>query len=216
MSLNITPIPIDTDGTLAANSDELIPSQKAAKTYIDATIADFDIKNPVAAATTGALPFSPTYANGSSGVGATLTGLVGILSFDGYTPVLGDRLLIKNESSTLTQGVYTLTTVGTAIIGYVLTRATDFNQAANILYGDSVAVLQGTVNANQQFTMNNQTAIALGTTAITFAQTSGGSQLSAGTGISITGNVIAVAGSIAGADAHADTGSARAASTRAE
>jgi len=39
-------IPIDTDGTLAANSDQLVPSQKAVKTYVDtatATVAPISI-----------------------------------------------------------------------------------------------------------------------------------------------------------------------------
>lgn len=181
------------DGVTAATQSQGANSTKVATTaYVDAALADFEIKDPVVAATTAALPFSPTYSNGSSGVGATLTGGVGILAFDGYTPALGDRVLIKNQASTFQNGVYTVTTVGTIGVGYVLTRATDFNQTANIIYGDSVAVLQGTTNANQQFTMNNQNAITVGTTAITFAQTSGGSQLAAGTGISITGNTVAV------------------------
>lgn len=154
--------------------------------------AQVDIHNPVAAATTAALSFSPTYNNGSSGVGATLTGSVGALLVDGYTVALGDRLLAKNQASAFQNGCYTVTTLGTVSIGYVLTRCTDFNQTANILYGDTFPVLGGTTNANQQFTMNNQTSITVGTTSITFAQTSGGSQLVAGTGISITGNTVAV------------------------
>ena len=32
-------IPIDTDGTLSANSDFVVPSQKAVKTYVDTEIA---------------------------------------------------------------------------------------------------------------------------------------------------------------------------------
>src|SRR5256885_2287682 len=135
----------------------------------------------------------------------TLTGAVGILAFDGYTPVIGDRLLVKNESSTLTNGVYTLTRVGTALIGYVLTRAIDFNQTANVLYGDTVAVLQGTVNANQQFTMNNQTTIAVGTTAITFAQTSGGSQVFSWGWNSIKRKRKALAGRVCGAHGYTRT-----------
>lgn len=157
-----------------------------------APLDQFEIKDPVVAATTGVLLFTPTYSNGTNGVGATLTGTVGILAFDGYTPVLGDRLLVKNQASTLQNGIYSVTTVGTVIIGYVLTRTSDFNSSTNIIYGDTVAVLLGTVNANQQFTMNNQNAITVGTTAITFAQTSGGSQLTSGTGIAIMGNSVAI------------------------
>lgn len=194
---------LDTDATMAANSDARVASQKATKTadaavltaaqaYTDQQIQDFDLKDPVKAATTSALPFSPSYSNGSSGVGATLTGAVGILAFDGYTPALNDRLLVKNQAAPAQNGIYKLTTVGTVVVGYVLTREPDFNQTANILYGDLVGVLNGTANANQQFTMNNQAAITVGTTAITFAQTSGGSQLVQGTGITITGNTVAI------------------------
>jgi len=32
-------IPLDTDGTLSNNSDQLVPSQKAVKTYVDTNIA---------------------------------------------------------------------------------------------------------------------------------------------------------------------------------
>lgn len=168
----------------------------AAEAYADSLQQDFDIKDPVAAATTGALPFSPTYANGSSGVGATLTGTVGVLAFDGYTPALNDRVLVKNQASAFQNGIYKVTTVGTIVVGYVLTRTTDFNQTANVIYGDTVAVLNGTVNANQQFTMNNNNVITVGTTSITWAQTSGGSQLIAGQDILITGNTVSFVGTV--------------------
>jgi len=157
-------------------------------------IQNFQIKDPVIAATTGVLPFTPSYSNGTNGQGATLTGTIGILTFDGYTSAtVGDRLLVKNQGSSFQNGVYTVTTVGTIGIGYVLTRATDFDTTLEIVYGDTVAVLQGTVNANQQFTMNNQNAITVGTTAITFAQTSGGSQLSGTSPVTVTGNAVGCA-----------------------
>jgi hypothetical protein len=154
--------------------------------------AQVDMKDPVQAATTAALIFSPTYSNGSSGVGATLTATtVGVLILDGYTPVLGDRLLIKNQASTFQNGCYTVTTLGVVVTtDYVLTRCIDYNQTTEIVYGTTFPVLQGATNANQQFTMNNNAAITVGTTAITYAQTSGGSQLQAGTGIAITGNTV--------------------------
>jgi hypothetical protein len=150
-----------------------------------------DMHDPVQATTTAALSFSPTYANGSSGVGATLTATTfGVLLVDGYTPVLNDRLLIKNQASTFQNGCYTVTTLGTLGIDYVLTRCADYNQTSEIVYGSTFAILQGTANTNQQFTMNNNASITVGTTAITYAQTSGGSQLQAGTGIAITGNTV--------------------------
>ncbi len=188
-----TIVSIPTGATAVTQSQGDNSTKVATTAYVDAALQDFDIKNPVVAATNAVLLFSPTYANGSSGVGATLTGTsFGVLIVDGYTVALNDRVLVKNQASTLQNGIYTLTTVGTALVDYVLTRSLDFNQTANILYGDTVAVLQGTVNANQQFTMNVQTAITVGTDAITFAQTSGGSQLTSGNGITITGNSVAI------------------------
>ena len=34
--VDIVTLPVDTDGTLTADSDNLIPTQKAVKTYVDA------------------------------------------------------------------------------------------------------------------------------------------------------------------------------------
>lgn len=157
-----------------------------------------DMHDPVVVATTAVLSNSPVYSNGSSGVGATLTaGSVGVLTVDGVIPTVGQRILVQNQAASLQNGCYTLTTAGVlGTVDYVLTRCTDFNTAAQVAYGDTFPVLQGTANANQQFTMNSQTFTTFGaagaTGTITFAQTSGGSQLSAGTGITITGNSVAL------------------------
>ncbi len=180
--------PITTSGTLSVDISVI-----ATKAYVDALLPDFELKNPVHVATTTALLFTPSYSNGSSGVGATLTGTAGVLIIDGYTPAIGNSILVKNEAAPERNGVYTLTTLGTIFVGYILTRRTDFNSAATIVYGDTVFVLNGTANQNQQFTMSNTAAITVGTTAINFAQTSGGSQLTSGNGILITGNSIALA-----------------------
>ena len=157
-----------------------------------------DMRDPVIVATTAALSFSPTYSNGSSGVGATLTATsFGVLVVDGVTPSVGQRILVQNQVAVLQNGCYTLTTAGAVgLTDYVLTRCTDFNQASQISYGVTFPVLQGTANTNQQFTMNSQTftTVGSGTSSgyITFSQTSGGSQLVQGTGITITGNTVAL------------------------
>lgn len=194
-------IPLGNGSTAITQSTGDNSTDIATDAFVQAQIsAQVEMHDAVQAATTAALIFSPTYNNGSSGVGATLTaGTVGVLILDGYTPNLGDRLLIKNQAAPLQNGCYTVTTLGVAITtDYVLTRCTDFNQVANIDYGDTFPVLQGTVNANQQFTMNNSafTSVGGGTSAsqITFSQTSGGSQLAAGTGITIAGNTVANSG----------------------
>lgn len=189
-------LPNGTTATTQAVNDN---STKVATTaFVQTQIAStVDIHDPVLAATNAVLLFSPSYSNGSSGVGATLTGTsFGILIIDGYTVNLNDRVLVQNQAATLQNGCYTLTTVGTVAADYVLTRCTDYNQTSEIVYGSTFPVLQGTLNANQQFTMNNNNTITVGTTGITFAQTSGGSQLTGGQNITITGNSIAVSGQI--------------------
>lgn len=182
--------------TTQADSDN---STKIATTaFVQNQIAaQVNMHDTVQAATTAVLLFSPSYSNGTSGVGATLTGTsFGILIIDGYTVNLNDRVLIQNQGSTFQNGCYTLTTAGTVAADYILTRCTDFDQTTEIVYGSTFPVLQGTTNANQQFTMNNNNAITVGTTAITFAQTSGGSQLTSGNGITITGNSVALSGPV--------------------
>jgi hypothetical protein len=110
-----------------------------------------------------------TYNNGTSGVGATLTntGTLTILTIDGLTPVLNARILVKNQNTSIQNGIYTLTTVGNGSTPWVLTRSVDYNLASRIHNGDLVPVTNGTINSN---TIWRQTAIitTVGTSPITF------------------------------------------------
>ena len=125
----------------------------------------------MAAATTEAL--AANYVNGTAGVGATLTAAApGVLTIDGYTVLANDRVLVKNQTSAMQNGIYTLTTAGTAAVPYVLTRATDFDKPADIVSGAVVPVQQGTVNRNERFAVTAQGAITIGTTVITFGPAS--------------------------------------------
>ncbi len=126
----------------------------------------------VQAATTGVLANTPTYDNGSSGVGATLTaGSNGALpAQDGITLVVADRLLVKNQAAALQNGVYTVTVVGTAGTPYVLTRATDFNSSANITYGTIVPIDAGTTLAGTAWMLTGSGAITVGVTSLNFTQ----------------------------------------------
>lgn len=123
----------------------------------------------VTAASTGAL--TATYANGALGVGATLTnaGAMAALTLDGVTLAVSDRVLIKNQASSLQNGIYTVTTVGTGAVNWVLTRATDYDQAAEVIQFDVVLVNQGTVSAGLVYQETTPGPFTIGTTAITFA-----------------------------------------------
>jgi len=165
-----------------------------AATYgqLQAMINGLDWKQYVRAATTGALP-AYTYANGSSGVGATLTATANaaLPAQDGVTLVLNDRLLVKNETggNAPYNGVYIVTQVGSVSLPYILTRTTDANSAATLLPETTVPISEGTTQADYAYTVTTPGPITIGTTNITFTQFIV-SLLQAGSGINITGDII--------------------------
>jgi len=125
---------------------------------------------PVRLATTAALSNTPTYSNGVSGVGATLTaGSVGVLTVDGVATVLNDRILVKDQASAFQNGVYQVTTQGTAGVAYVLTRVTDFDTSAEMIANTSMLATAGGTNTGRTFTLQS-TVTTVGTTLATFIQ----------------------------------------------
>jgi hypothetical protein len=84
---------------------------------------------------TNIVPLTATYSNGTAGVGATLTATApGALVLDGYTPHVGDNVLIGgDETQTPHNGVYVVTTVGDGSHPYVLTRHAHCNQPAHFV-----------------------------------------------------------------------------------
>jgi hypothetical protein len=119
-------------------------------------------------ATAAALPTN-TYSNGSSGVGATLTGsATGVLTVDGTAVALNDAVFVKDEASGLKCGLYLCTTAGAVGVAYVLTRSTRMDSTAKYV-GAGVTILSGTVNGGTRWSCTNSTAPTVGTTAITFA-----------------------------------------------
>lgn len=143
-------------------------------------------------ATIAALP-AIVYANGSSGVGATLTGVaVGALGVDSQSPAVGNRILVKNQVSTFQNGIYTVTATGSGIAVFVLTRALDFNQQTDVLTGAATYVVGGTTLAGTTWDVNSADSPVMGTDAITFVQSAGPGSVVQGNGITITGTSIAI------------------------
>lgn len=177
-------------------TDPTNPQDAATKNYVDTTAQGLSAKDSVAAATTAALPAN-TYANGSSGVGATLTASAnGALAVDGYTVQANDRLLVQNEATASHNGLYTVTATGGASAAYVLTRASDFNQSAEVA-GAYVFVENGTTNADAGFVCTTTGTVTFGTTNIAFTQFSGAGEIIAGTGLSKSGNTISLSTPVA-------------------
>lgn len=150
------------------------------KAYADSIAAGFTFKASAVVATTANL--NATYANGASGVGATLTSNVnGALSIDGVSPTLNDRILVKNQSTTYQNGVYVATDLGSAGTPYILTRATDFDSPAEIQPGSIVFIQDGTTQADTSF-VETEIVFAVGTSPILFTQFSQQYPLSMGNG----------------------------------
>jgi hypothetical protein len=188
---------VDVGGKRVGNAaDPTQSTDLATKAYVDGLANGLDVKQSVKAASTTAL--TVTYSNGSSGVGATLTnaGTQAALTLDSIALSVGDRVLIKNQASGLQNGVYTVTTVGTISTNWVLTRATDFDNSPGTEVGPGIFffVEQGTTQADNGYVITTDTAITIGTTAIDFVQFSGAGQITAGAGLTKSGNTLDVVG----------------------
>lgn len=152
------------------------PSDAATKQYVDSIASGgLTVHTPSTVATTADLG-SVTYNNGSSGVGATLTnaGTQAVFSTDGVSPAVNSRVLVKNESNTAYNGIYTLTTVGSGSTNWVLTRAADANtpgtgSPSQIGSGTYTLVTSGTTQTGTAWVVSSPVT-TIGTSAITWTQ----------------------------------------------
>ena len=139
------------------------------KTYADAIASGITYLSSAAAATT--VNLNAAYANGSSGVGATLTnaGAQAAFAVDGYSASLNDRILVKNQTTQADNGCYYVSTLGSGSVNWVLTRTTDYDTIAQIKSGTVFPVINGTVNSNSSW-LQTQTVAVIGTDPIEFVQ----------------------------------------------
>ena len=185
---------LDTDGTLAGNSDSKVATQKATKTYVDAVAQGLSPKPSAIVATTTALA-TYTYANGSSGVGATITAVAtGVVAIDGHNLALSDIVLVKDETAGNApyNGLYNVTVAGAVGVALVLTRHTSMDTTSEFS-GGYVFVESGTVNTAAGFVCTNTGSITVGTTAVSFTQFSGAGEITAGDALTKTANTLDVA-----------------------
>ena len=184
-------------------ADPTSAQDAATKNYVDATAQGLNVHDNAQAATTANL--SATYAAGTSGadggtgVGATLTnaGSFAALVIDGVTLSVGERVLVKNQTSQTTNGIYTVTNTGSGASAWVLTRATDGDNsvAGEMVAGDFIFVAAGTTNGSTGWVETNQgtsttppKGIKIGTDNIAYSQFSGAGTYTASNGVTLTGN----------------------------
>lgn len=162
----------------------------ANKAYVDAARSGLDVKQSVRLATATHLDAF------THSTGVLTADAAGALSVDGVTPSVGDRILVKNETSGNApyNGIYTVTTVGDGSTAWVLTRATDADSSAEVTAGMFTFVAEGSANADSGWVLTTNDTITLGTTSLTFAQFSGAGSITAGNGLTKTGNTIDAVG----------------------
>jgi hypothetical protein len=187
-------------GTVTLAADPTTALGAATKQYVDSVITHINYHEAVKYSTTAALgttgnlvggTITTTYANGTGGVGATLTIATSsnwtAITIDGQSLTAGDRVLIKDQAAGLQNGIYTVTTVGGIgnTTSFVFTRATDADNSptGEIEGGDFVFVLNGSSNAGFGYVCSNTSAITVGTTAITYATFNSSSTITAGNGL---------------------------------
>ena len=170
---------ISSSGQINMNNNKIInlgtptlSSDAATKNYVDSVAQGLNTKASVIAATIIPGTLSTSFVNGSV--------------IDGVTLVTGDRILIKDQTSGIENGIYTVNATGSP------TRTTDFALGSS-QGGSYVFVVMGTVNDNGGFVVtNNKGTDIVGTDAIVFTQFSGAGQVIAGTGLTKTGNTLSV------------------------
>ena len=113
-----------------------------------------------------------TYANGVAGVGATFTvTALGPLTLDGVVlNTVGQRLLLKNQTSGFQNGIYTVTVVGVGgVSSPVFTRALDYDMPTDINSTGAIPVRSGTVNTTTSWLLTS-TVNTIGTDALIYTQ----------------------------------------------
>jgi hypothetical protein len=173
---------IQASGNIDANSNKVINLTSGSadsdaanvgqmNTAINSAVTALDWKNSARAGTTAALA-ACTYANGSSGVGATLTGNSNgaLAAQDGITLVVNDYLLVKNQGTGAQNGKYKVSVVGDGSAAFVLTRSVDFDSASEVTPQAAVALDEGSTQAGYIYKVSTTGSITIGTTAVTFAQ----------------------------------------------
>jgi hypothetical protein len=183
--------------TGSISTDPVATTDIANKRYVDEVAEGLEAKPAVELATTGNLV--STYDNGVSGVGATLTSTTNgaFPTIDGVTltsTVLGSNgVLVKNQTTSAQNGRYNLTTVGDAGTPWVLTRCPLCDESSEIP-GAFTFVKSGTLFGGTGWvqTVLDPSTFVIGTDAIIVVQFAGAGAFTAGTGLTLTGNVFSI------------------------
>ena len=152
---------------LTGLADPVGDQDAATKAYVDATAVGLDVKNSARVATTADITLS------------------GVQTIDGVGVLAGDRVLVKNQSTASENGVYDV------VSGGAWTRSADAVQD-ELTSGSFVFVEEGSVNGSAGFVVSTANPITIGTTDVEWSQFSGAGQITAGAGMTKSGNTLDV------------------------
>lgn len=184
-SLVFANAPALTNPTATTQSPSDNSTKVATTAYVDAAVLGQNFKEAALVATTANL--IGVYVSGVFTYTAT-----GTDNIDGVNLVLGNRVLVKNQTTTFQNGIYVVTTAGSLGVAGVLTRASDANSSGEFKTGDSIFVTSGTANASTTWAYTGVDSPTIGTDAITYAQSAGQGTVTAGNGITVTGLSVAI------------------------
>ncbi|MBL0492676.1 gp53-like domain-containing protein [Aeromonas veronii] len=125
------------------NSGQLKPGWIASTDYVQGELQKLDAKQSVRAATVANITLS------------------GAQTIDGVTLTVGDRVLVKDQTTAAQNGIY-------LVAAQSWTRATDADNGTKLSSGARVAVEEGAVNAGKVWYLATAGVIAVGSTALLF------------------------------------------------
>lgn len=160
-------------------AEPVAQSDAATKNYVDLTVQGLTPKQSVKVAST-----------------ANIAALSGTLTIDSIALIVGDRVLVKDQTIAHQNGIYLVADGAWA-------RAPDADTWVKLVSA-YVFVEQGAVNADNGFLFTVDRTGTLGSTAVTVVQFNGAGQILAGAGLTKSGNQIDV-GAGAGIAVAADT-----------
>ena len=155
-----------TSATITGLASPTNDSDAATKGYVDALAQGIDAKASVVVATTANITLSGTQ------------------TIDGIAVSVGDRVLVKDQTTASGNGIY-------VVASGSWTRATDADTWTELVAAFTF-VERGTAQANNGYICTVTAGGTIGTTAVTFAQFSGAGQITAGAGMVKSGNTLNV------------------------
>ena len=151
-------------------ADPTNPQDAATQAYVDAIKQGLDIKDSVRVAS-------------SANVDLTITGGG---SLNGVTLADGDRVLLKDQTTASENGIYDAVT---ATDRTTWVRSADADEDAEVTAGLFTFVAEGS-SADSGWILTTDDPITVGTTALSFTQFSGAGQITAGEGLTKSGNTL--------------------------